>query len=110
MSGENEIGPLTWVKGEIDLAMERAGEALHAASKSPQALEQFKHAQNHLHQAHGALLMVGLEGVSQVTDAIERLLAVLEQRLQQRDYLIGGQGVETAGPDPRGLVSRSNYL
>lgn len=77
MSAETEIGPLTWVKGEIDLALGRAGEALHAASKSPQSVEQLKLAQAHLHQAHGALAMIGLEGVSQVTEAGERLLAAL---------------------------------
>ena len=78
-----EIGPLTWVKGEIDLSLGWAGEALQAARQSyaagaqTQGMEQLKSAQSHLHQVHGALAMVGREGVSQVTEAGERLLAAL---------------------------------
>jgi hypothetical protein len=55
MSMEFDIGPLSWVKGEIDLALERAGAALSAPAGKELAA-----ACNHLHQAHGALAIVGL--------------------------------------------------
>ena len=73
-----DIGPLTWVKGEIDLALERAGEALQAFDATPGDSSQLKFAQTHLHQAHGALAIVGLDGITQFSDALEQLLIALE--------------------------------
>ena len=35
MTVELDIGPLSWVKGEIDLALERAGENLAAHATNP---------------------------------------------------------------------------
>ena len=75
---ESDLGPLTWVKGEIDLALSRAGEAL-AQSTGSDDHEPLRLARNHVHQAHGALDIVGLEGVSTLTDAMERLLDAIEQ-------------------------------
>ena len=76
MSVELDIGPLSWVKGEIDLALERAGESLkaHAADPSGDGLAK---ARTGMHQAHGALAIVGLEGITEFADAIEQLLAAL---------------------------------
>jgi len=74
---ESDLGPLTWVKGEIDLALSRAGEALARYAGSDR--EPLRLARNHLHQAHGALTIVGLEGVSVLTEAMERLLDALEE-------------------------------
>ncbi len=84
-SSELDIGPLTWVKGEIDLALERSASALSnyaaacaetcaAASADP---GQLKSAQAHLHQAHGALSIVGLAGITQFSDTLEQTLAAL---------------------------------
>ena len=76
MSLEFDIGPLSWVKGEIDLALERAGENLsaHAADPSGSGLAKAK---SDMHQAHGALAIVGLEGITEFADAIEKLLAAI---------------------------------
>jgi chemosensory pili system protein ChpA (sensor histidine kinase/response regulator) len=77
MATELDIGPLTWVKGEIDLALERAGEALGQFAASREAA-QIAQARNHLRQARGALTIVGLDGVTQFAEALEALLAGFE--------------------------------
>ena len=77
MSMDLDIGPLSWVKGEIDLALESAGISLaaHAADSSGDGL---KKARASMHQAHGALAIVGLDGITEFADAIEQLLAALD--------------------------------
>ncbi|MDP3031788.1 MAG: Hpt domain-containing protein, partial [Rhodocyclaceae bacterium] len=77
MATELDIGPLTWVKGEIDLAFERASEALGQFAGSQEA-KQIALARNQLRQARGALTIVGLAGVTQFAEAIEALLAGFE--------------------------------
>ena len=85
-AAELDIGPLTWVKGEIDLALERALDALNRHSaKSPDATD-LKVARAHLHQAHGALSIVGFDGITRFSEALEQLLeAVEEGRVAYRD-------------------------
>ena len=74
---EFDLGPLTWVKGEIDLALERAEEALgHYVANAD--VTQLKFCRTHVHQVHGALSMVGLDGVTQVTESLESLLDAVE--------------------------------
>lgn len=79
---EFDIGPLTWVKSEIDLALGRARQALDnfaAATLSGSAeLTEIKFCRTHLHQVQGALTIVGLDGVTQFTEAIEGLLEGVE--------------------------------
>ena len=58
-----DVGPLSWVKGEIDHAIQRAQEALRAFAADSADAAQLKASQSHLHQAHGALSIVGLEGI-----------------------------------------------
>ena len=80
-NAELDIGPLTWVKGEIDLALERADEALdrhQAEGASGGESSHLKSARNNLHQAHGALSIVGLDGVTQFSDALEHLFAAID--------------------------------
>ncbi|MDX9886414.1 Hpt domain-containing protein [Thauera sp.] len=68
-----DLGPLTWVKGEIDAALSRASEILDrdAAEADPSGLQ---FAQTHLHQVRGALAIVGLDGLTQFADTLEKLL------------------------------------
>ncbi|WP_300450556.1 Hpt domain-containing protein [Accumulibacter sp.] len=81
-----DIGPLTWVKSEIDLALERADKALQqfTASTADGAgdLTQLRFCRTHLHQVQGALTIVGLDGVTQFSEALESLLEAME--LQER--------------------------
>ena len=86
---EFDVGPLTWVKSEIDLALERAIGALQqftngAASGAPD-LTQIKFCRTHLHQVQGALTIVGLDGVTQFAEAVEVLLDDLEQQKYAAD-------------------------
>ncbi|WIM04630.1 MAG: Hpt domain-containing protein [Candidatus Nitricoxidivorans perseverans] len=75
-AAELDIGPLTWVKGEIELALDRAAEALDRFGAEGGDL---KSARNHLHQAHGALSIVGLDGITRFSEAIEQLLTAVEE-------------------------------
>ncbi|HNL20883.1 MAG TPA: Hpt domain-containing protein, partial [Rhodocyclaceae bacterium] len=75
---EFDLGPLTWVKGEIDLALERADEALRQYGSTGDRT-QLKYCRTHVHQVHGALAIVGLDGVTQVTESLEGLLQGIEE-------------------------------
>jgi chemosensory pili system protein ChpA (sensor histidine kinase/response regulator) len=69
-----DIGPLTWVKGEIDQALERSLGCLRAYVANPADSNQIRFAQTHFHQAHGALQIVGLDGVTRVSEELDGLL------------------------------------
>ncbi|MGF6273476.1 chemosensory pili system protein ChpA (sensor histidine kinase/response regulator) [Massilia sp. UYP11] len=71
-----DTGPLSWVIGEIRDALARASTALReAAGRSPEAQPTLLlHAKTHLHQAHGALQLVDVEGVGTYTGAAEAVL------------------------------------
>jgi chemosensory pili system protein ChpA (sensor histidine kinase/response regulator) len=73
---EFDTGPLSWVIGEIRDALERSAKALQdAAGRSLEAQPTLLlHAKTHLHQAHGALQMVDVEGVDRLTGAAEQAL------------------------------------
>lgn len=81
---EFDLGPLTWVKSEIDLALERAEEALAQFSAAAD-ITRFKLCRTHVHQVHGALSMVGLDGLTQVTESLEAALLALEEGRQPAD-------------------------
>jgi len=76
---EFDLGPLTWVQGEVDQALLRAVETLAAFKAAPRDRTALKHARTHVHQAAGAIQMVGLDAVTAYTDEIERHLARLEE-------------------------------
>jgi chemosensory pili system protein ChpA (sensor histidine kinase/response regulator) len=78
-----DLGPLTWVKGEIDNALDTARRQLtgwDGGEVSP-----LRTAATHLHQVYGALQIVDLRGVSLVCEACERLLAAMESTPALRD-------------------------
>src|SRR5437867_1842927 len=79
-----DVGPLSWVKGEIDNAIQRAQEALRAFAANSADAAQLKSSQSHLHQAHGALSIVGLEGITRVSEELEGLLAGIEKEASLR--------------------------
>src|SRR5436309_15547641 len=74
-----DVGPLSWVKGEIDHAIQRSQEALRAFAANSSDAAQLKSSQSHLHQAHGALSIVVLEGITRVSEELEGLLAGIEK-------------------------------
>lgn len=76
---EFDLGPLSWVHGEIDQALTRGIEALAAFRGNFSDAASLKHARSHIHQAAGAIQMVGLDAVTAYTDEIERLLARIDE-------------------------------
>src|SRR5512135_1155297 len=78
-TNEFDLGPLSWVQGEIDQALTRGLESLAAFRAAPADPAPLKHARTHVHQAAGAIQMVGMDPVVAFTDEVERLLARLEE-------------------------------
>ena len=74
-----DAGPLTWVHAEIGQSLARAVESLAAFHASPDDIASLRQARAHVHQAAGAILMVGMDAVVVYTDEIERQLARLEE-------------------------------
>lgn len=75
---EFDLGPLTWVKGEIDQALGRADEALGLFADNGDRT-QLKFCRTHVHQVHGALDIVGLNGITELTESLEEVLKALEE-------------------------------
>src|SRR5881396_3348449 len=76
---EFDLGPLTWVQGEIDQALSRGLESLATFKASPGDTTALKHARAHVHQAAGAIQMVGLDAITAYTDELERQLTRIEE-------------------------------
>src|SRR5712691_2670301 len=87
---EFDVGPLSWVKGEIDHAIQHAQEALRAFAANSADAAQLSSSQSHLHQAHGALSIVGLEGITRLSEELEGLLAGIEKEASLRKTEIFG--------------------
>ena len=94
---EFDVGPLSWVKGEIDHAIEHAQQALRAFAANSADAAQLKSSQTHLHQAHGALSIVGLEGITRVSEELEGLLGVLEKEASLRKLEVFGVAERALG-------------
>ncbi|MEO8674955.1 MAG: Hpt domain-containing protein, partial [Casimicrobiaceae bacterium] len=90
-----DLGPLSWVQGEIDQALTRGLESLVAFRATGKDLASLKHARTHIHQAAGAIQMVGLDAVVAYTDEVERQLARLEE-LPVRDAQVACEQIERA--------------
>ncbi len=73
-----DLGPLSWVQQEIDQSLARGLDALAALRANAEDRSHLKHARAHVHQAAGAIQMVGLDAVVAFTDEVERHLARLE--------------------------------
>jgi chemotaxis protein histidine kinase CheA len=74
-----DAGTLSWVKDEIDLALRQAGEALARLAARPGDDKTTNEARNHLHQAGGALTLVGLAGAARCVEHIEARVAALAE-------------------------------
>ena len=74
-----DLGPLSWVQGEIDQALTRGLEAVAQFKANPADPTALKHARAHVHQAAGAIQMVGLDAVVAFTDELERQLTRMEE-------------------------------
>ena len=74
-----DVGPLSWVKAEIELGLQKADEGLARFQVNPTEKSLTRAALTHLHQVSGALLMVGLEPVARVSESVEQLVDALDQ-------------------------------
>ena len=82
---EFDIGPLTWVKAEIDAAILRAKEQVAHFAANIGDTTPLRFAQPHLHQVKGAIQMVGLDGVARFVEELERFMHALETREVEPD-------------------------
>jgi len=100
---EFDVGPLSWVKGEIDQSLARALDLLRQFEADTSDTGLLKTSQANLHQAHGALQIVGLDGVTRVSEELESFLVMLERETASRT----GENFALAG---RGFAALSGYL
>jgi chemosensory pili system protein ChpA (sensor histidine kinase/response regulator) len=74
-----DIGPLTWVKDEIDQALKSVLENLDTFAANPGDTSVLKFSQTHLFQVSGALDMVGLQGCKRICSELEKVVVKLEK-------------------------------
>lgn len=79
MSDAFDIGPLTWVKDEIDKSLNTVLDNLQQFSLAVAETAPLRFAQTHAYQASGALDMVGLEGCKFFCTELEKTFAKLEK-------------------------------
>lgn len=73
-----DIGPLSWVVEEVRQSLRRAAAALSEFANNTADGAPLKHAYTHLHQAHGALQIVDLDGIALITQYAEQLFKRFE--------------------------------
>ncbi len=73
-----DLGPLSWVKTEIDHSLGQARENLDKVGIAPSERAPVKYILTHLHQATGALAMVGLGAATRFNEELERVVSSLE--------------------------------
>lgn len=100
---ETDLGPLNWVKGEIDAALARAREALEQAGNASEPAARVQFAQTHLHQVRGAVSIVGLDGLTQFAEAAGLLLGDMARGEVPADE-------HHIGVALRALAALGNYL
>ena len=100
---ETDLGPLAWVKGEIDAALGRAREALEQAGSASDPLARVQFAQTHLNQVRGALSIIGLDGLTQFAEGANLLLG---------DMARGAVVIDSGSIDvaKRALAAIGNYV
>ena len=100
---EFDLGPLSWVKTEIDHSLGQARETLDKLAANPGEQASVKYVLTHLHQATGALAMVGLAAATRYNEELEKLVA----------YLDGEDATRMAGSvavAKKGISAFSTYL
>ncbi len=100
-----DIGPLSWVKTEIEHSLNEARSHLEKFSQNPADTKAAKYAVTHLHQVTGALSMVGLGAATAFNEEIERLVGSLETDPNARSNL-----AERILSAKAGMNSLSGYL
>lgn len=79
MNAQFDVSTLNWIKGEIDDSLNQARVALEAFLASPEDETHLKFCVMHLHQVHGTLQMVELQGAAHLAEEMEQLALALQQ-------------------------------
>jgi chemosensory pili system protein ChpA (sensor histidine kinase/response regulator) len=98
-----DLGPLTWVKTEIDHSLSQAREHLDKLAAAGADRAPVKYILTHLHQATGALAMVGLAAATRFNEELEKLVAHLEGES-------AGALPATVAAAKKGIAALSAYL
>ena len=80
MSENFDIGPLTWVKDQINQSLDAVLGHLNAVQNNLHDTSPLRLSQTDLYQASGALDMVGLEGCKRFCAELEKLASRLEKK------------------------------
>lgn len=84
-----DTGPLNWVRGDIDAALQAALGRIQAYSVDVDLTNALRLARDDAHQVTGALRMVGLEGAATLAGALESCLDdINENRLTPSDEIL----------------------
>ncbi|MBZ0068852.1 MAG: Hpt domain-containing protein, partial [Thiobacillus sp.] len=84
-----DTGPLNWVRGDIDAALQAALGRVQAFSVDADLTNALRLAHDDAHQATGALRMVGLEGAATLSATLESSLDdINESRVQANDEIL----------------------
>ena len=84
-----DTGPLNWVRGDIDVALQAALGRVQAYRVDADLTNALRLAGDDAHQVTGALRMVGLEGAATLAGTLESCLSdINENRLQAGDELL----------------------
>jgi chemosensory pili system protein ChpA (sensor histidine kinase/response regulator) len=84
-----DTGPLNWVRGDIDAALQAALGRIQAYSVDVDLTNALRLARDDAHQVTGALRMVGLEGAATLAGALESSLDdINENRLTASDEVL----------------------
>ncbi|MGA9993288.1 MAG: Hpt domain-containing protein [Thiobacillaceae bacterium] len=75
---EYDTGPLNWVRGEIDKALKAAQERIQAFRNDKVLTGALSLARGEVHQAAGAIRLVGLEGAATLCTAMEEVLGGID--------------------------------
>jgi len=75
-----DIGPLTWVKDQIDQSLAAVLDNLKSVQGNLHDTAPMRFSQTHLYQASGALDMVGLEGCKRFCTELEKLASRLDKK------------------------------
>jgi chemosensory pili system protein ChpA (sensor histidine kinase/response regulator) len=73
-----DVGPLSWVKTEIEHSLSEARSHLDALAAEPGDVKSIKYIATHLHQVTGALSMVALGAATRFNEEIEKLVSTFE--------------------------------
>ena len=102
-----DTGPLSWVMVEIRESLNRSRTALQEALTQDAETQgtTLRHAKSFLHQAHGALQIVDVDGVAIITETVEDLFDRIEKG--RTDCRRGGSGTTKSPEDGSRLRKNS---